>query len=252
MSSLRVLLIEKNVQEAERIASVLTEANHAVIPTNGFPEAAEALQVQRFDAVLVGSSSDGIAAFTNKLRQLEKKQRSTARTAVLSCAPDERGASTPAELGIDGFLPKEFEAATFSEAVSTLGRAVRSTPDGSGGISDLPVLEPEEFRAQVAHDDELLIEIIDLFLAERPEQVNEMRSALAASDYPRLGRGAHTIKGSLGSIHAQQARAHAQQLELAAKNQEDQVCRFSLAALEQDLDTLEPQLLALRELTSHQ
>jgi hypothetical protein len=39
---------------------------------------------------------------------------------------------------------------------------------------------------------------------------------------------------------------HAQELESAAKTADAQVCRFYLAILEQDLDALEPLLLALR------
>lgn len=253
MSSFRVLLIEENHEDAERISSVLAQANHTVLPAHGFAEASEALQVQRFDAILMGTlGPESIAEFTAKLRQVERKHRSSSRTAVLSFAPRESVGARATEVGIDAFLPKEFEAATFSEAVTTLARAVTSSPGAAAAISDMPVFEPEEFEAQVAYDRELMVEIIDLFLAERPDQVNDMRTAMAAGDFQRLSRAAHTIKGSLGSMHAPQAKAHAQQLELAARNQEDQVCRFCLAALEQDLDVLEPHLLALRDSVTQQ
>lgn len=244
MSALRVLLIEENGLEADRIVSLLEEANHAVLPAQGFAEASEALKAEKFDAVLVGSAAEsGLPEFTMTLRQMERKQRNPGRTAVLSFNHSEAVERPPAESAIDGYLPREFEAATFVEAVRNLARALSSN---ANLIADLPVFEQEEFEAQVAHDRELMVEIIDLFLADRADQIQEMRNSLAAGDYQRLCRAAHSMKGALGSIHAPQARAHAQQLELAAKEREDQICRFSLAALEQDLDTLEPCLLALR------
>ena len=256
MGGLRVLVIEPNSKESERIATVLEEANHAVLPATGFADASDALLVQRFDAVLVGSPAEnGMKEFTTKLRQLEKKQRSASRTAVLSLSSDASSQVAPArgDGGIDGYLPRDFEPAAFSRAVNALGLALAPSQESAeAAAAELTVFEPEEFQAQVAHDRELLIEIIDLFIGERPEQVNEMRNALASGDYQRLGRAAHTIKGSLGSLHAPQSWAHAQQLELAAKHEEDQVCRFSLHALEQDLDVLEPHLLSLRRAFSQQ
>jgi HPt (histidine-containing phosphotransfer) domain-containing protein len=60
---------------------------------------------------------------------------------------------------------------------------------------------------------------------------------------------AHTIKGSLGSLHAARARSHAQELELAAKRRQEDVCWTSLAALESDLAELEQELLVLRQVS---
>lgn len=257
MDALRVLLIEKNSEESERISSLLAGANHDVVPASGFEDASEALRIQKFDAVLVGSwaAPDGVAEFATNLRALERNQRNAGRTAVLSCSPQlPQGSawSRAVDAPIDGYLPRQFEAATFSEAVNTLARAVARHPESQArsASSELPVLDSEQLHAQVAHDRDLLVEIIDLFLAERGDQVNEMRIALSAGDYNRLSRAAHTVKGSLASLHAPQAKAHAQELELAARNQEDQVCRFSLAQLEQDLDILEAYLLSLREASS--
>ncbi len=254
MGALRILLVEKNPSEAERITSVLTDANHDVLSATGFEDASEALLVQKFDAVLLGSlaGADGVAAFTATLRALENSHRNSGRTPILSFSPqftEQSGSSLPGGVAIDGYLPRDFEAQTFSDAMTSLARAVARPTQATqtDTSSELPVFDPEEFQAQVAHDRELLVEIIDLFLEDRQDQLNEMRTALAAGDYNRLSRAAHTVKGSLGSLHALQARAHVQDLEIAAQNREEQVCRFSLAQLEHDLDILEPQLLSLRE-----
>lgn len=252
MNSLRVLLIESDPDQSRRIASTLTDAKHEVLPTRGFEEASDALQIQKFDAVLLGSPipANGIAEFAAKLKELEKSQRVSSKIPVLSCSADLKASAWSAvrDTPVDAYLPERFEADAFAEAVSELSRAVTHPGKAAQAASspELQIFDPEQFQAQVAFDRDLMVEIIDLFLVERVDQINEMRHALETGDYDRLSRVAHTIKGSLSSLHAPQARAHAQELEFAAKHREAQVCRFSLAALEQDLEMLEPPLLALR------
>jgi HPt (histidine-containing phosphotransfer) domain-containing protein len=112
--------------------------------------------------------------------------------------------------------------------------------------SDLPVLAPDELEDQVGGDQELMVEIIDLFTEERKQQVVEMREALNSADWESMAKLAHTIKGSLGSLHALRARSRAQELETAARDRKGELCRHWLTTLEQDLEELEPVLAALR------
>jgi HPt (histidine-containing phosphotransfer) domain-containing protein len=116
--------------------------------------------------------------------------------------------------------------------------------------AELPIFEPEEFCAQIANDCDLIVEIIDVFLVEQRQQMTEMRQALASGDYERLARVAHTMKGSLGSLHAPRARSALQELELAAKQQLEQECTSALVVVEHNLQSLEAPLLALRESAS--
>lgn len=257
MHHLRVLVIERDAERLQRINSVLMDAQYEVLPAESFAEAMEALQVQRFDAVLVGSpgSAQQQAEFTAGLRSIERSLGSHSKTPVLLCSgavPSDVWRATQQD-GVDAYLPEEFVSATFTDAVVRLAQAVApSSKHVSKVTADSPIFEPDKFQAQVAYDKDLLIEIIDLFLAERCNQVSEMQTSLASSDFTRLSRVAHTIKGSLASLHAAQAREHAQELELAAKSADAQVCRFCLAVLEQDLDALEPLLISLRNSTVQQ
>jgi HPt (histidine-containing phosphotransfer) domain-containing protein len=229
--ALRLLLVEADPQQAERISAALVNANHSVLPATNFQEASEALDIQRFDAVVLGRALQAreMGEFTSKLRTLERSQRASAQTPVLS-------------------LPEPFEPATLTSAIGNLLRAVGGSAHAvAAGSPDLPVLEPEGFLDQVAYDRSLMVEIIDLFFSERERQIPEMENALAAGEYDRLQRVAHTIKGSLGSLHASRARWYAQSLETAAKERKPVECRQLLTAFEQELDRLDPQLLALRD-----
>jgi HPt (histidine-containing phosphotransfer) domain-containing protein len=117
----------------------------------------------------------------------------------------------------------------------------------SSGIDFLPVLEPEKFEEQVGYDNELMVEIIDLFLEERKGQVTGMADCVANSDWDSLSKIAHTIKGSLGSLHAARARSRAQELETAAHKNQPEVSMRAYHQLLRDLEALEPVLLELKE-----
>lgn len=247
MNSLRFLLVHRNPEQSEQIAALLERANHSVLPTPGFEEAADALTVERFDAVLMESEFGkvGLQEFSAQLRKMEQSQRCGSRVPVIALAG---GDTSELGSGVDGFIPEPIDPVALTFEVLHLARAVASSTDDSASMeaSGMKIIDPEKFREQVGHDSELLVEIIDLFLSERKRQEPEMHEALMSKQFDRLSRLAHTIKGSLGSLHAMRARNHAQELEMAAKKGDEDVCWTSLAALETDLAELEPELLALR------
>jgi two-component system, sensor histidine kinase and response regulator len=253
ISTLRVLLIEKDPSESERISTLLESANHAVFPLTCLEEAAEALEIQRFDVVLLhsGVSNGELKSFTAKLRQLEGKQRSSAKAPILSFsdgAPDPSGWMESHEADIDGYLSESFDPAAFASAVENLAGSLVLAGSAFQGAEtrELPHFDPDGFQEQMGYDCDLAVEIIDLFLAECVDQVRDMRQMLAANNLPMLSRIAHTMKGSLGSLHALRSRLQAEELELAAKRGERDVCGPLLDKLVGGLEALRPELLHLR------
>ncbi len=248
MDTLRVLLIERDPRQAESIAAMLAGANHSVHPATGLDEASEALSLQKFDAVLLRPPlpAQSVADFTSKLRELEKRSRAPLKAPVLSfCAKisDERGWSAASEMGIDGYLCDSFVPSELVAAVTSLARVEAA---GKGDISGKPVFEADGFKAQVGNDDKLVVELIDLFMSEIHKLRSAMEDAVGSRDYEQLYRVAHTIKGSLGSLHAERAGCRAEQLESAAKAHASEKCVESFCALMEDLDALEPHLAGLR------
>jgi HPt (histidine-containing phosphotransfer) domain-containing protein len=51
-------------------------------------------------------------------------------------------------------------------------------------------------------DGDLLIELIDLFLADAPQRLALIREAIAHADWAALNARAHSLKGSCGSLGA--------------------------------------------------
>lgn len=239
-NTLRILLVGCNPRQSEQICSRLAGASHSVLSAGRLQEAAEFLEIQRFDAVLVAPPVDGtVAEFADKLRTLDASQRLAARTPIFSLAAPENSDTFPA----DGYLAPDFDPGALAETVAGLAHAV-SMPSASGAA--LPVFDFERLRKQAGNDRELISEIVGLFLSDQASQFAGMRQALEIADYSQLSRVAHTVKGSFGTLGAMVCWSRAQQLEYAAKQGDERACRELLPLLEDALQCLLPHLEALR------
>jgi len=247
MNSLRVLLVERGSEKAEAISSTLASASHTVLPTTGLEEAGEALFVEQFDAVLIASNfpAPSLADFTAKLRQVEQSQHSETRIPILALESVATG-------GTDGSVQEPIDPVALTEAVRNLAKALAPKVERKQALSNekLPVLEPEKFEEQVGGDPELMVEIIDLFLGESKKDVSEMAQSVELQDWDTLSKVAHTIKGSLGSLHATRSRATAQELENSARERNAVASVGAYHQLVKELHVLEPELLDLRDAVS--
>jgi HPt (histidine-containing phosphotransfer) domain-containing protein len=248
MNSLRVLLVESHSEKSEAISNVLANANHTVLRTTGLEEAAEALFVERFDVVLLASSFSpaSLQDFIATVRRAEQNQRSSTRIPVL--ALESLNLCRADAPGCDGYLNEPIDPAALSSAVRNLSLALaRPLETRSPATDALAVIDRDKFEEQVGYDNELMVEIIDLFLEERKSQIRDMESCVANGNWESLSRLAHTIKGSLGSLHAARARTRAQELESAARINERDVSAHTFSKLVEDLEVLETQLLVLKD-----
>lgn len=71
---------------------------------------------------------------------------------------------------------------------------------------------------RVGGDEELLDEIVGLYLDEYPALLTEIQKAVQIGDAPSLYRSAHTLKGSLGTLGAEAAHQRALDLELSGRS----------------------------------
>ncbi|HYZ82748.1 MAG TPA: Hpt domain-containing protein [Bryobacteraceae bacterium] len=252
MSKLRVLVIHNDSAELDRISHLLEKGSHAVLPLENIIEGSEALELQRFDAVLLpeNTPAEELAAFASNLRQMEKNRRAETRTPILSCSSEVTGKmrTNAHESGyIDAFLPEQFDPALFSKTVEQLSlRLFGNGVASSDATEELAVFDPEGFSELLGHSRDLLDEIIGLFLDECGTQIREMEDCLGSGNFDSLAKIAHTLKGSLGTLHAHRARARVQALEIAATRRIQAACETNLERLEADLDELLPLVIRMR------
>ena len=89
-----------------------------------------------------------------------------------------------------------------------------------GPIDTIPVWNKAAVLKNLGDDQDLLNDMIDLFLAEAQTQLSDLRFAQAQGDLPALADAAHAVKGSGSYFCAESMMACADRLEQAARSKE--------------------------------
>ncbi len=75
-----------------------------------------------------------------------------------------------------------------------------------------------ELAASVGGDDAFVVELVETYLGDAPEQIAEIRAAAAANDADALVRPAHTLKSSSATVGAARLAARSRRLEMAGRS----------------------------------
>lgn len=112
----------------------------------------------------------------------------------------------------------------------------------AAGRAGRPAYDHEELMRRLEQDERLLTELRALLRQDVSVHLEELETALAASDPRGLARAAHSIQGMVALFAAHQASALAMQLE--AMGHGGQIARARPIAVElaQEIDALEQQL----------
>jgi len=94
--------------------------------------------------------------------------------------------------------------------------APATAPGGSAQTAE-PVLDRPAMLATVEHDLDLLRELVEIFLAEAPGLLAQIRSGVEAKNAESVERAAHTLKGALLNFGARRACEAARQLEACGR-----------------------------------
>jgi HPt (histidine-containing phosphotransfer) domain-containing protein len=76
-----------------------------------------------------------------------------------------------------------------------------------------PIFDKQVALTRVGGDEELLRELIEVFLGDCPKWLSDLRKAAAAGSAVDLRRAAHTIKGAVGYFGADDASLAADRLQ---------------------------------------
>lgn len=83
-----------------------------------------------------------------------------------------------------------------------------------------PLIDREKALELLGGDEEMLEQILDMFVGYVPNQVKELQIAFEQRDLERLHRISHSLKSNAGTIGCEELRAVAYQMELSAKGQD--------------------------------
>jgi CheY-like chemotaxis protein/HPt (histidine-containing phosphotransfer) domain-containing protein len=244
--SLRILLAEDHVVNQKLAVSLLERDGHTVrVACNG-KEALAALEQEDFDVVLMDvqmPEMDGFeatAAIRAKEKETLRHQPIIAMTAHAMKGDRERCL----EAGMDGYVTKPFRRSALFEALAAVSqpatRALKKEEEQKPPSFDL-----EAALEIVQGDRELLIELVQLFLEEKPRQLTDLKQAIVRRDAAGVALHAHSLKGPLNSIGASSAADAAWRLEQMGRSGQMDGVESGGEALERELNRLEPALAAL-------
>jgi HPt (histidine-containing phosphotransfer) domain-containing protein len=150
-------------------------------------------------------------------------------------------------VGMDAYLSKPARPVDLFSAVERYG-----VPAPVSGAAQQPALpQGERSTSRIDHEaalaragdsEELLGELAQMFIEQRPGLVSEIQGALEKKDATGLRRAAHTLKGSVSLFGAREATRLAAELERMGKEGSFEESEAALRALEAELAEVEAEL----------
>lgn len=108
-------------------------------------------------------------------------------------------------------------------------------PEILGVCVDLSMLATYE-KLQLGGEPDLVVELIDLFVADAPRRVAVMREALSKTNWLAVKREAHCLRGSSGNVGALQVSLICEELERIESGDPARKIELLLGRLEQELE----------------
>ena len=189
--------------------------------------ALDRLAEKNYDLVLMDCQMPVMGGYeaTSILRHRESMGNSI-RTPViaLTAHATTEARETCQAAGMDGYLSKPINRNELtamlsrwlipapSETDSQQAKIVNQTTSSEASWNEAKLLE------QLGGDEELLFELIELFIEEMPKRLVDLKAAVAAAELGELANIAHSIKGMVAEFFAETAQHYAAQLENSARH----------------------------------
>ena len=238
----RVLLAEDGAINQQVAVRLLEERGHSVVVVNNGRAAVEQVAAQPFDVVLMDvqmPEMDGLEA-TAAIRRAEAQSGGHVPIVAMTAHAMKGDRDRFLAAGMDGYVAKPVRPHELYAAVEGGGPNVEAELPAP---ADLP-FEWDAALENVGGDEAMLRDLVEMFFAECPKLIQQIREHIAGAEGPELRRAAHTLKGSAHVFGAAEAVEAAHRLEEIGREEAFADAEEALALLEDEVARLLP---ALRE-----
>jgi CheY-like chemotaxis protein len=235
--SLAILLVEDNVVNRKLVSTRLQKEGHHIVSAENGREALSALEQRSFDVVLMDvqmPEMSGLEA-TAAIRLREQGTGHHIPIIAMTAHAMKGDRERCLDAGMDGYLTKPIQLEALRQVIHKLTAGCRHE-SMEGALDRAVVLE------SVGGDWNLLRQIVELFLANCPQMMVELRDAIVRSDAGALRLVAHTLKGAMSHFGAL-AAYEVTQLEWMGRTGDLAGATESLAILEDEIHRLEQDLV---------
>lgn len=132
------------------------------------------------------------------------------------------------EAGMDDYISKPVNPKELAEAIERIF-STENTPN-QGQQTSPPdrakkIFDRETLLQRLDGDEELLKEIVEVFLQDTPSRIQSLKDAMSKNDTENIRREAHSLKGAAGSVGAVALQELAAELEALAKSNKPDFAR---------------------------
>jgi len=223
--NLRVLLAEDNPTNQMLALKILEKLGYRADAVADGQEAIRALETVPYDLVFMDVQMpvmDGIEA-TQAIRSGRTKAPDPQIPIIALTAHAMKGDQEKClAAGMDDYITKPIAPQALAGA---LGRwlstsrqhppALSATTDIANALEREPVFDRGGLRARLMGDDDLVAEIVKVFLKDAPGRIRDLEESVGAGDVERACAQAHRIKGAAANVGGMALSSVAAQIESA-------------------------------------
>ena len=123
------------------------------------------------------------------------------------------------------------------------GGGEREAKERTGEGAALPVFDRAALLDRCMGEEDLVRDVLALFLDNMPQRIQELQAALDAGDAPAARLTAHTVRGMAANIGAEALRALAKEMEDAAEGGELEAVRARMGVLVERFEELRKEVV---------
>ena len=232
---LDILLVEDKLMNQKLATIYLEKMGHAVTPAFNGKEAVELYKSRQFDLILMDihmPAMDGYEA-TSHIRAWEAERGRHTPIIAMTAYAFEEDRDKCLKAGMDDYVSKPVDPA---ELYSKIYQAVSAREEAA--VDREQAKEYEEMLKRLGGNEELLEELVEIFLQDYEEDAARIKECLELKDASTLAFIAHGLKGELGNLGLMSGYKIATELEEKVKEGNFAATAIKLEQLEQAIKRL--------------
>jgi two-component system sensor histidine kinase/response regulator len=245
--ALNILVAEDTLFNQKFIRRLLDRWGHkATIVENGVA-AVSAVSQNHFDIVLMDvqmPEMDGFEA-TEKIREMESTTKRHVPIIAMTAHAMKGDRERCLEAGMDDYVPKPISSEALLNAINALvdrhpGSDMVNLPDeATQARPDAQLFDRKALLQAFDNDWDFFMEVVDMFVADYPQMMTDIKQAIDLQDASKLERTAHALKGMLGNFQVDASVEKAFALEKLGRSETFDHAEATFDSLTDELVRLE-------------
>jgi CheY-like chemotaxis protein len=219
--ALRILIAEDNRINQRVAISLVEHLGHTTALAASGREAVSLCAAEPFDLVLMDVQMPEMDGFTATARIREAESVTGTHIPILAVTAHAMQGDRERCLaaGMDGYVTKPLTSGQLAEAIHGFfpGEASAPPPLPESAADPHPVWDAADTLARLEADEDLLAELLEIFLDEGPRHLAALRAAIADHDPRATARLAHSLRGQLSYFGVAEASSLARHIEEASR-----------------------------------